>query len=63
MKNVSTFQSILNYMQSQDRNGTWLEASESEKDYILSTLNEWIMDGLEATPRVKGYIEYLTVNK
>lgn len=63
MKNITTFQSLLNFMQSQDSQGTWLEASEDEKDYILSTLNEWIMDGLEVTPRVSGYIEYLTINK
>jgi hypothetical protein len=47
-------------MQSQDKNGTWLEASENEKVYILETLTEWINDGLEVTPRVKGYIEYLS---
>jgi hypothetical protein len=60
MKNITTFQSILNFMQSQDRNGTWLEASEGEKDYILSTLNEWINDGLEINPRIQGYIDYLS---
>lgn len=59
MKNVSTFQSILNFMQSQDKNGIWLEATEDEKEYILATLQEWIIDGLEVTPRIQGYIDYL----
>jgi hypothetical protein len=47
-------------MQSQDKNGTWLEATIDEKDYILETLTEWVNEGLEVTPRVKGYIDYLS---
>jgi hypothetical protein len=47
-------------MQSQDKNGTWLEASEDEKDYILETLTEWVNDGLEINPRIQGYIDYLS---
>lgn len=53
------FQSILNFMQENDKNGEWLEAQKDEAPYILQTLKEWINEGLELTERVKGYIEYL----
>jgi hypothetical protein len=55
----ATFQSILAFMESEDPNGTWYEATEWESAYILATLQEWLDDGLELTPRVQEYIDYL----
>jgi hypothetical protein len=46
-------------MQSQDKNGTWYDSDITEVPYILSTLNEWLEDGLTLTPRIKSYITYL----
>lgn len=53
------FESVKNFMNQEDRNGSWLEATEEEKGYMLETINNWLEDGLELTPRVDGYIQYL----
>jgi hypothetical protein len=56
------FKSIINFMQSEDPNGTWYEATEEESAYILETIHNWLDDGLELTPRVQSYIDYLKNN-
>ena len=54
-----TFKSILNFMQSEDKNGNWHNTTINEADYILETILNWIEDGLTLTPRIQGYINYL----
>ena len=54
-----TFKSILNFMQSEDRNGNWNDATIEDAKYILETLINWLDDGLTLTPRIQGYINYL----
>lgn len=58
------YQSILRFMQSEDPNGDWLDTPETQlyKEYILSVINFWLSDGLEMTPRIQYYIEYLKGN-
>lgn len=56
--------SVLNFMAIQDPNGDWdeldpMDATTEDLQYLLDTLTEWINDGLEITPRVQGYIDYL----
>ena len=51
----STLKSILTFMQSNDRNGTYLEwydeivsnESELDKEYIISVLNSWLAESKE----------------
>ena len=54
-----TFKSLLNFMQSEDKNGNWSNTTINEADYILETILNWLDDGLTLTPRIQGYINYL----
>jgi hypothetical protein len=56
------FKSIINFLQTEDKNGTWYEATEEESVYILETIYNWLDDGLQLTPRVQEYIDYLKNN-
>lgn len=53
------FEQIKRFMMQEDRNGTWNECTEAEMSYVYETLNDWIDDGLEETPRVRTYMEWL----
>lgn len=56
------FKQILRFMQESDRNGDWLTAKATNKldvSVVLNTLQEWAKDGMEVTPRIQQYIDYL----
>jgi hypothetical protein len=64
--NKPLLSSLLSFMQTQDPNGEWSEAIDNLDDitkqdvtYILEVLTNWINDGLEVTPRIQEYINYL----
>jgi hypothetical protein len=59
MEGEMMFNRILEFMQSEDPNGTWHECSEADKAHILQTLYAWLDDGLVLTPKVQKYIDYL----
>lgn len=54
------FDRIINFMQRQDPNGNWLDASEDEVEYIFETLQAWLNDGLKSTPATVAYMGFLT---
>lgn len=59
-RDCGTFFGILRFMQDNDRNGDWLTADKHEAPYIRRVLIDWIeTSGLEVTPRVQGYLDYL----
>lgn len=53
------FDRIKRFMQDEDPNGDWLDTPESEKPYVRETLQSWANDGLEVTPKVQKYMDYL----
>lgn len=55
----ANLEQIKRFMQQQDPNGSWLDAGESDTSYMYDTLNKWVDDGLEDTPRVRQYMAWL----
>jgi hypothetical protein len=54
------FKSLLKFMEQEDRNGDWINATIEESETILSTILEWVSEGLDLTPRIQGYIDFLS---
>ena len=66
---MNMLKSVINFMNQEDKNGEWFEFyneyqnGEVDFDYVVDYLHEtlfvWMEDGLELTPRIDGYVDYL----